>query len=142
MLRITLLLLGLCLSCDTAWADPLDDGEGYVNRGAPDMLGMGGLALLMFNYVMFGLAAVVFGRALIQDKPWLQYVSRVVSKPWSFGVRKQWVDGRHWADIPLMIVLIVVWIFICQFFNEMGMGTLAMIGLALMAVTVLKLMKD
>jgi len=127
---------------DAAMADPFDADEGYVNRGAPDMLGYAGLGMLMLNYVLFGVAAVVFGKALVANTAWLQYVSRVFSKPWSFGVRKQWKDGRHWADIPLTVILMVLWIFICQWFNEFGLGAVAMIGLALMAVLLLRMFKD
>ena len=46
MLRFAMVLIGFLCAVDTSWADPLDDGEGYVNRGAPDMLGVSGLALL------------------------------------------------------------------------------------------------
>jgi len=136
-----MLLLFLTVG-DTAMADPFDADEGYVNRGAPDMLGYAGLGMLMLNYVLFGVAAVVFGKALFANAPWLQYVSRVFSKPWSFGVQKHWQGGRHWADIPLTVILMVVWIFICQWFNEFGLGAVAMIGLALMSVLLLKMLKD
>jgi len=127
---------------DVAIADPFDADEGYVNRGAPDMLGYTGLAMLMLNYVLFGVAAVVFGKALVAKAAWLQYVSRFFAKPWSFGVRKQWQQGRHWADIPLTVLLMVLWIFLCQWFNEFGLGAVAMIGLALMSVLLLKMLKD
>jgi len=127
---------------DNAWADPFDADEAYVNRGAPDMLGYTGLALMMLNYVLFGLAVVVFGKALVKGSAWLVYVSQVVSKPWSFGVKRVWQEGRHWSDIPLTVVMVVCWVFLCQFFNEMNMGAVAMIGLAFMAVVLLRLMKD
>jgi len=131
------LMVTLWMVCgDTAMADPLDAGEGYVSRGAPDMLGYAGLAMLMLNYVLFGLAAIVFGKALANKAVWLEYTGHVFAQPWSFGVHKQ--KQRHWADLPLMVVLMVVWIFMCQWLNEFGLGALAMIGLALMAVLFVK----
>jgi len=141
-MKLLWMVLMLVAFGDAAMADPLDAGEAYVNRGAPDMLGYTGLAMLMLNYVLFGVAAVVFGKALFANAPWLLYISRVFAKPWSFGVRKQWQPGRHWADIPLTVVLMIVWIFICQWFNEFGLGAVAMIGLALMAVLLLRMMRD
>ncbi len=139
MRLLIILLLGILLP-EYALADPLDADEGYVNRGAPDMLGYAGLAMLMLNYVLFGLAAVVFGKGLTQKAPWLNYLAQAFAQPWSFAIRKQ--QQRHWADLPLTIILIVVWIFACQWLNEFGLGALAMIGLALMAVLFLKSLKD
>ncbi len=142
MLRLLIILLGLFWAIDTSWADPLDDAEGYVTRGAPKMMDTSGLVFLGLDYVCFALAVVFFGRALIQNKPWLQYLSRVVSRPWSFGIGKQWHETRHRADTPLMVMIVVIWIFLCQFLSEMSLGVLAMIGLALLAVVILKFIKD
>ncbi|MDQ6952432.1 MAG: hypothetical protein Q9M15_02780 [Mariprofundaceae bacterium] len=136
------MLLLLMANGDAAMADPFDADEGYVNRGAPDMLGYAGLAMLMLNYVLFGIAAVVFGKGLAKKTPWLLHISRIFAKPWSFGMQKEVRDDRHWADIPLTVVIMVLWIFLCQWFNEFGLGAVAMIGLALMAVLVLHMLKD
>jgi len=141
-MKLLWMLLLLMVCGDAAMADPFDADEGYVNRGAPDMLGYAGLAMLMLNYVLFGLAAVVFGKALANKAPWMKHISRIFSKPWSFGVQKEVRDDRHWADIPLTVVLMILWIFLCQWFNEFGLGAVAMIGLALMAVLVLRMLKD
>ncbi len=141
MLRFTIILLGLFWAMDTSWADPLDDAEGYVTRGAPKMMDASGLVFLAFDYICFALAVVFFGRALVQDKSWLQYLSRVIARPWSFGVHQQWHETRHRADTPLMVMMVVIWIFLCQFLSEMSLGVLAMIGLALLAVVMLKLIK-
>ncbi|MDQ6974851.1 MAG: hypothetical protein Q9M10_08180 [Mariprofundaceae bacterium] len=142
MMKFFLMLALLIVYGDTAMADPFDAGEGYVNRGAPDMLGYAGLTMLMLNYVLFGLAAVVFGKGLAKKTPWLVHMSRIFEKPWSFGIQKEERDDRHWADIPLTVLLMVLWIFLCQWFNEFGLGAIAMIGLALMAVFVLRMLKD
>jgi len=127
---------------DMCWADPFDDGEAYVNRGAPEMLGMAGLAMMMLNYVLFGLAVVIFGKAMINRTPWLELIAKSFARPWSYGVKGVWQNQRHALDMPLMIAILVAWIFLCQFFNEMGLGVLAMIGLALMAVVFLRMLKE
>ncbi|MDQ6994691.1 MAG: hypothetical protein Q9M18_03755 [Mariprofundaceae bacterium] len=127
---------------DTAIADPFDADEAYVNRGAPDMLGYAGLAMLMFNYVLFGLAAYVFGKGFAKKTPWLIQLGKIFSKPWSFGIQKEERDDRHWADIPLMVLLIILWIFLCQWFNEFGLGAVSMVGLALMAILIIRMLKD
>ncbi len=139
-MRLLTLTLLMVFIPEYALADPLDAGEGYVNRGAPDMLGYAGLAMLMLNYVLFGLAAVVFGKALVQKAAWLEYIAHMFAQPWSFAIRKQ--EQRHWVDLPLTIIFIVVWIFFCQWLNESGLGALAMIGLALMSVLFLKSLRD
>jgi len=144
-MRLFFMMLMLILSMshgDIAFCDPFDDGEGYVNRGAPEMLGYAGLAMMMLNYVLFGLAAVVFGKALLNNAPWLVYCSQLFARPWSFGIRKSVEGHRHWLDIPLTVLMIIIWIFICQGFNELGFGSIAMIGLAFMAVLLLKMFKS
>jgi len=141
-MKLLLMFVLLMVYGDTAMADPFDADEAYVNRGAPDMLGYAGLAMLMLNYVLFGIAAVVFGKGLAKKTPWLLKVSQIFAKPWSFGVQKEERDDRHWADMPLTVVIMVLWIFLCQWFNEFGLGAVAMIGLALMAVLVLRMLKD
>jgi len=138
-MKLFLMFVFLMVYGDTAMADPFDADEAYVNRGAPDMLGYAGLAMLMLNYVLFGLAAVVFGKALANKAAWLEYIGHVFAQPWSFAIRKQ--QERHAADLPLTIILMVVWIFMCQWLNEFGLGALAMIGLALMAVLFVKSLK-
>jgi len=57
-------------------------------------------------------------------------------------VQDVWQAQRHGFDMFLMLVILVGWIFLCQFFNEMGLGVLAMIGLALMAVVFLRMLKE
>jgi len=140
-MRYLIWLAAMLLLTDVAWADPLDAGEGYVNRGAPEMLGIAGLTMMMLNYVLFALAAVVFGRALIRNAPWLLYCSALYARPYSFLLKREEMD-RHAMDIPLTVVMTVTWIFICQGFNELGLGAVAMIGLAFMAVLVLKILKS
>jgi len=78
----TCVFAGVCFDDGyMAWVDPFDADEAYVNRGAPEMMGIAGLGMIMLNYVLFSLAIVVFGKAMLNHAPWLERMARIFARP-------------------------------------------------------------
>ncbi len=117
------------------WADPLDAMEGYAERGAPPAIpGVGGVAVWVFDYALFAVLVVGLGWLLVRHAGrWARAEARVRA---SFAALRA-CCGRiaAWAAGAFAVA---GWIFLCQWLDAHGLSALAMGGLALLALEVVR----
>ncbi len=131
-----------------ALADPLDRGEAYTERGAPpDWMDGVDFGWLLVDYGVFAIVVVAFGWVLLRRPQWFEQFEALLSAP--FGMLFRAASGlpvllRELAQglIGLVILgLVVGWVFFCQWLSHHHLGAIAMAGLALLAVILVRLVK-
>ena len=131
-----------------AYADPLDQGEAYVtHQGAPVWMDGIDFAWLLVDYGMFAIAIITLGWVLMKRPASFERFESMFTAPFRRLLRmaarlpvvlRELVQGVVGL---LVILLIVAWVVLCQWFSHIGFGALAMAGLALEAVILVRLIK-
>jgi len=131
-----------------AHADPLDTGEAYTTRkGPPEWMDGVDFTWLVVDYGLFALAVVLLGWLLLRRPQLFARFEDAIR--WPFGrllglASRLPVGLRELAQgITLLIALLLVaaWVMFCQWLSHVGLGALAMAGLALLAVVLVRLIK-
>ncbi|RMH52739.1 MAG: hypothetical protein D6682_01360 [Zetaproteobacteria bacterium] len=133
----------------SALADPLDQGEGYATRGvAPSMLDRGDVALLLVDYGVFALAVVALGWVALRRPGLLlrleQYLRAPFAAIFAAAGRAGGVAGivLHLIGVMVVLLALAVWIFACQWLKHAGLGALSMVGLALLALVLVRAIRQ
>jgi len=146
MKRLFLSILACCPA--TALADPLDRGEAYTTRsGPPQWMDNVDLGLLLVDYGIFALTLIGLGWLLFKKPEYLTRLEAVVRAPFAaiFAVARR-TGGvtefvlQLFGGIAVFIAL-AAWVFFCQWLKHIGLGALAMIGLAFAALMLVRLIK-
>ncbi len=133
----------------TAWADPLDAGEGYALRGAPpDWMDGVDFGWLIVDYGLFAAAMGLLGWLMFHRPAFALRARDAIAAPWRAMLRAA-------AGLPVVLrelaqgliglsaaAAVAGWVFFCQWLSAMHLGALAMAGLALLAVLLVSLMRD
>jgi len=132
-----------------AAADPLDQGEAYTTRSTPPQwMDNIDLSLLLLDYGIFAMALIALGWLLFKKPDHLLRLERWVHRPFraiftaakkAGGVTEFVLQVIGGAAI---FVTLVSWVFFCQWLKHVGIGALAMIGLALLAVLLVRAIKN
>ncbi|OIO66249.1 MAG: hypothetical protein CO186_09450 [Zetaproteobacteria bacterium CG_4_9_14_3_um_filter_49_83] len=131
-----------------AFADPLDKGEAYTERQEPpDWMDGIDFTWLIVDYGLFALAVIGLGWLLLKRAAWFTAFERVLFSPFRFLLRlasrlpviaRELLQGITGL---LVLLLIVAWVFLCQWLSHHELGAIAMAGLALEAVILVRLIK-
>jgi len=132
----------------TAYADPLDQGEAYVTRqGAPKWMDGVDFTWLLLDYGLFAVAIIALGWVVMKRPESFARFENVLTAPFRMLlhlaaclpiVLRELMQGMVGL---LVIVLVMAWVVLCQWFSHIGFGALAMAGLALEAVILVRLIK-
>ena len=132
-----------------AFADPLDRGEAYTTRqGPPEWMDGIDFTWLLVDYGLFALAIVGLGWLLMKRPEQFARFEAVVCWPFSQLLKlashlpvvlRELVQGITWL---LVVLLVVAWVILCQWFSHQGFGAIAMAGLALEAVILVRVIKS
>jgi len=129
-------------------ADPLDKGEAYTTRsGPPEWMDNVDLGLLLVDYSIFALTLIGLGWLLFKKPTYLARLESVVRAPFAaiFAAAKR-AGGvtefvlQLFGGIAVFISL-GAWVFFCQWLKHIGLGAFAMIGLAFVALLLVRLIK-
>ena len=146
MKRLILVILACCPSL--ALADPLDTGEAYSTRsGSPQWMDNIDLSLLLVDYGIFALTLIGLGWLLFRKPTYLARLEAVVRAPFAaiFAAAKR-AGGvtefvlQLFGGIAVFISL-GVWVIFCQWLKHIGLGAFSMIGLAFVALILVRLIK-
>jgi len=131
-----------------AYADPLDRGEAYVTRkGPPEWMDGIDFTWLVVDYVFFAVAIIALGWLVMKRPESFARFENILMAPFRMLLQmaaclpivlREFVQGIVGL---LVIFLIMVWVVFCQWLSHMGFGALAMAGLALEAVVLVRLIK-
>jgi len=146
MNRIILIIMALLPT--SLLADPLDRGEAYTMRsGPPEWMDNVDLGLLLVDYGIFALTLVALGWLLFKKPDYLHRLESLVRAPFSaiFTAAKR-VGGVTEFMLQMIgglavFVALAVWVFFCQWLKHVGLGALAMIGLAFVALLLVRMIK-
>ena len=132
----------------TAVADPLDKGEAYTTRqGPPPWKDNVDLSLLLVDYGIFALMLIGLGWLLFKRPHYFLRMESIIRYPFAamFAAAKR-AGGA--IEFILQIITVVAafialaaWVFFCQWLKSEGLGALSMIGLAFMALMLVRLIK-
>jgi len=131
-----------------AMADPLDRGEAYTMRsGPPEWMDNVDLGLLLVDYGIFALTLIGLGWLLFKKPDYLYRLESVVRAPFAaiFTAAKR-AGGITEFMLQLfggfaVFISLGVWVFFCQWLKHIGLGALAMIGLAFVALLLVRIIK-
>lgn len=135
------------LAGTTAFADPLDY-DSYVRQDPRDFwMSRGDFGWLLMDYGLFALSIVAAGW-VARKRPdlWLA-VERRLRAPLAAlraaaDARGGWdsVTGTllHAGRILLGVLMLAAWVFVCQWLRHIGLGALAMAGLALAGLVLVR----
>ena len=131
-----------------ALADPLDTGEAYSTRsGSPQWMDNIDLSLLLVDYGIFALTLIGMGWLLFRKPTYLARLEAVVRAPFAaiFAAAKRagGVTGfvlQLFGGIAVFISL-GAWVLFCQWLKHIGLGAFSMIGLAFVALILVRLIK-
>jgi len=132
----------------TAMADPMDKGEAYTTRqGPPEWMDNVDLSLLLVDYGIFALMLIGLGWLLFNRPHYFLSVESMIRYPFSaiFAAGKR-AGGvlefvlQIFAVVAAFIAL-AAWVFFCQWLKSKGLGAFSMIGLAFMALMLVRLIK-
>ncbi len=133
----------------TAWADPLDAGEGYALRGGPpDWMDSVDFGWLIVDYGLFALTVGLLGWLMFAHPARALRWRDALAMPWRalfraaealpFGLR----ELAQGLAVAAALLAVAAWVFFCQWLSSMHLGALAMAGLAMLAVFLVSLMRD
>jgi len=132
-----------------AWADPLDRGEAYTERGTPpEWMDGTDFFLLLVDYGGFALTIVLFGWLWSRHQTVVDRVVLMIQRPFSapFHAADQCslipsllLQG---VGVLLAVFALATWVFVCQWLKHQGLGMISMMGLALVALLILRMLKD
>jgi len=132
----------------TAMADPLDQGEAYTMRsGPPEWMDNVDLGLLLVDYGIFALTLVALGWLLFKKPNLLYRLESIVRTPFAFIFAAAKRAGGVMEFILQIVggiavfMALAAWVLFCQWLKHMGLGALAMIGLAFVALLLVRLIK-
>lgn len=141
-------MTGLLLFPVTAMADPLDKGEAYTTRkGPPEWMDNIDLSLLLIDYGVFALMVIAMGWLLIKRPHYFLKLEALIKRPFAAIFAAASRAGTVTGFILQMVgglaafVALAAWVFFCQWTKSKGLGALSMIGLALMALMLVRLIK-
>jgi len=131
-----------------AMADPLDKGEAYTTRkGPPEWLDSVDLGLLLVDYGIFALVVIALGWLLFKRPYYFLRLESVLKTPFQaiFAAAKR-AGGITEFILQLVggiavFITLAVWVFFCQWLKSKGLGAFSMIGLAMMALMLVRLIK-
>ncbi|MDQ7000495.1 MAG: hypothetical protein Q9M12_06385 [Mariprofundus sp.] len=132
----------------TLWADPLDRGEAYTTRqGPPPWMDNIDFGLLLVDYGIFALTLVALGWLLFKKPDYLHRLESLVRAPFAaiFAAARR-AGGvtefilQMFGGIAVLVTL-AAWVFFCQWLKHIGLGALAMIGLAFVALLLVRMIK-
>lgn len=140
-------LLALLMPWST-WADPLDQGEAYTTRqDPPEWMDGVDLTWLIVDYGFFAIAIVILGWVMLKRPENFAYFEAVITSPfrWLFNavagfpvIVKELAQGL----IGLVILFTIAsWVFFCQWLSHHHLGAISMIGLALLAIVLVRVVK-
>ncbi len=140
-------LIGLLLPI-VAYADPLDRGEAYTTRQSPPKW-MDGVDFtwLIVDYGLFALTVALLGWVLMRRPAIFEKFEALISSPFRLmfaGALHLPILVRELAQgiIGLSILLLIVaWVFLCQWLSHHSFGAVSMAGLALEAVILVRLIR-
>jgi hypothetical protein len=146
MKRLIFLILACCPGL--ALADPLDRGEAYTMRsGPPEWMDNVDLSLLLVDYGIFALTLIGLGWLLFNKPTYLARLESVVRAPFTviFAAAKR-AGGITEFMLQLfgglaIFISLGAWVFFCQWLKHIGLGALAMIGLAFVALLLVRMIK-
>jgi len=147
-MKIKRWLAGALLYPVTALADPLDKGEAYTTRpGPPEWLDNVDLSLLLVDYGVFALMLIGFGWLLFKRPHYFLRLETILKAPF----QAMFATGKRAGGVLefilqlcsglLAFVALAAWVFFCQWLKSKGLGALSMIGLALMALMLVRLIR-
>ncbi|EAU55892.1 hypothetical protein [Mariprofundus ferrooxydans] len=132
----------------SALADPLDTGEAYTTRQTPpEWMDNVDLSLLLVDYAIFALMLVGFGWLLFKRPHYFLKLEAILKAPF----KAIFAAGKRAGGVTEFILQMVggiavflslaAWVFFCQWLKSKGLGAFSMIGLALMALMLVRLIK-
>jgi len=131
-----------------AIADPLDRGEAYTTRQTPpEWMDGVDFGLLLVDYGVFALTLIGLGWLLLKKPHLLYRMEAVVRAPFSaiFAAAK---DAGGVIEFVLQLfgaaavfAALGVAVFFCQWLKHIGLGALSMIGLAFVALLLVRMIK-
>lgn len=132
----------------TAKADPLDSGEAYTTRtGTPEWMTTGDFAWLVAEYGMFALMLIGLGWLLFKRPSLFITIESALKAPFSamFSAARE-VGGLGEIVLQLIatfaaFIAIAAWVFFCQWLKSIGLGPVSMLGLALLALMLVRMIK-
>lgn len=131
-----------------AFADPLDTGEAYTTRkGPPEWMDGVDFTWLLLDYVLFGLAVVLIGWLLIRRPEQFGRFEACIRWPFAslfeLSSRLPVVLRELLQFVTILFALLITaaWVMLCQWLNHLHLGALAMAGLALLAVILVRSIK-
>jgi len=143
-------LMFALLACWTslAWADPLDTGEAYTTRqGPPEWMDKTDFGLLVVDYGMFALIVVALGWLVVKHPQRFAAFEHAIQWP----VRSLFAVAKRTGGVGALVlqmmgtfigfVVVVAWVFFCQWLKSQGLGALSMAGLALIALMLVRMIK-
>ncbi|MDX8413042.1 MAG: hypothetical protein R8J85_03050 [Mariprofundales bacterium] len=144
-----ILLAAMLLAGNTqAMADPLDRGEAYTTRQTPpEWMDSVDFGLLLVDYGVFALTLIGLGWLLLKKPHLLYRLETVVRAPFSaiFAAAKDAGGVLEYVlqlfGIVSIFVALGVAVFFCQWLNHIGLGALSMIGLAFVALLLVRMIK-
>jgi len=129
-------------------ADPLDQGEAYTTRqGPPEWMDKTDFGLLIVDYGLFALLVVALGWLVFKHPQRFAAFEKIVQWPiravFSLATRVGGVGEFMLQMIGGLaaFILVVVWVFFCQWLKSKGLGALSMGGLALLALMLVRMIK-
>ncbi|TLS66133.1 hypothetical protein FE236_09170 [Mariprofundus erugo] len=132
----------------TAYADPLDKGEAYTTRqGPPEWMDNIDLTLLIIDYGIFALMLIGMGWLLFKRPHYFLKAEALLKKPFAaifaLASRSGTVTGFILQLVGglLSFAALAAWVFFCQWLKSKGLGAFSMIGLALMALMLVRMIK-
>ncbi len=148
MRRFFALLCALLALPATALADPLDAGEAYTTRKEPpEWMDSVDFSLLIVDYGLFAVALIAMGWVVYRRPQYLDMIDACFLKPFTFifdtasrlgGVAEFFLQLLGAAAALLVLVS---WVFGCQWLKHQGFGAFSMIGLAFAAIMLVRLIR-
>jgi len=132
-----------------AQADPLDRGETYTSRqGPPEWIDGVDVSWLLVDYGVFALIIIALGWTLGKRISAFERFESVVR--WPFGLLFRLASGMPVILRELVqgvgglfaLAGVVAWVMFCQWLKHIDLGAIAMAGLALEAVILVRLIKQ
>jgi len=142
------ILSTVALMPGTLWADPLDRGEAYTTRaGPPEWMDNIDFGLLLVDYGIFALTLIGLGWLLFKRPDYLLRLESVIRAPFAaIFVAAKRAGGVTEFMLQMLggvavFVALVAWVFFCQWLKHVGLGALAMAGLAFVALLLVRMIK-
>jgi hypothetical protein len=143
MKRMTALFIWLLPSM--AAADPLDTGEAYTMRkGPPEWMDGVGFTWLLVDYALFAAVVALIGWLLMRRPELFARFEKGIRWPFAglLGLASRFPAGlRELLQVTTylsVLLLVVGWVMFCQWLNHIHLGAVAMAGLALLAVILVR----